>query len=272
MAPGEIARPRPGAVSPCGRHMTELQFHRDLALAVLALSVPVFAALMWTTAPYGRHARAGWGPTLPARVGWIVMECPAALLFAAIYCIGDQAPDAVPVALLLMWEFHYVNRAFVYPLRMRPGGPRMPVTIVALAFLFNVANAYLNARWIAQFGAYPPAWFGSPAFAAGTAMFVGGIAINRWADARLRALRVPGGPRYSIPDGGLFRRVSCPNYLGEMLAWAGWALATWSLAGLAFAVFTAANLLPRALAHHRWYRRRFPGYPAGRRAVIPFLL
>jgi 3-oxo-5-alpha-steroid 4-dehydrogenase 1 len=252
--------------------MTELEFHRDLGLAVLALAVPVFAALLWTTAPYGRHARAGWGPTLPARTGWIVMESPAALLFAVVYCVGDRALDAVPLSLLLLWEFHYLNRAFVYPLRMPPGGRNMPVTIVALAFLFNVVNAYLNARWISQFGAYPHAWLGSPQFVAGALLFVGGVAINRRADAELRALRVPGGPRYSMPVGGLFRHVSCPNYSGEMLAWAGWALATWSLAGLAFAVFTAANLLPRALAHHRWYRRTFPDYPAGRRAVIPFVL
>ena len=46
----------------------------------------------------------------------------------------------------------------------------------------------------------------------------------------------------------------------------------WSLAGLAFAVFTVANLLPRALATHRWYRAQFPDYPPQRRAVVPFLV
>ena len=45
-----------------------------------------------------------------------------------------------------------------------------------------------------------------------------------------------------------------------------------TLAGLAFAVFTATNLLPRALATHRWYRKRFPDYPSSRRAIIPFLV
>ena len=66
--------------------------------------------------------------------------------------------------------------------------------------------------------------------------------------------------------------VSCPNYLGEVMIWTGWAIATWSLAGLSFAVFTAANLVPRALANHRWYRETFPDYPRTRRAVIPWLL
>jgi hypothetical protein len=37
-------------------------------------------------------------------------------------------------------------------------------------------------------------------------------------------------------------------------------------------VWTAANLVPRAVAHHRWYRERFADYPAERKALVPFLL
>jgi protein-S-isoprenylcysteine O-methyltransferase Ste14 len=67
----------------------------------------------------------------------------------------------------------------------------------------------------------------------------------------------------------LFEWVSCPNYLGEIVAWAGWALATWSPAGLVFAVWTFANLAPRAWSHHRWYRSNFPEYPKERKALVP---
>ena len=91
-------------------------------------------------------------------------------------------------------------------------------------------------------------------------------------DNILLRLRKPGGSGYSIPRGGAFRYVSCPNYLGELLEWAGWALATWSLAGLAFFAYAVANLLPRALSHHRWYREKFEDYPAKRRALIPGML
>jgi protein-S-isoprenylcysteine O-methyltransferase Ste14 len=76
---------------------------------------------------------------------------------------------------------------------------------------------------------------------------------------------------YSIPRGGLFRWVSCPNYLGEIVEWLGWALLTWSPAGLAFAAWTMANLVPRARAHHRWYRERFSDYPTKRKALVPGL-
>jgi hypothetical protein len=35
---------------------------------------------------------------------------------------------------------------------------------------------------------------------------------------------------------------------------------------------TAANLVPRALSHHRWYQANFPDYPHERRALLPGLL
>jgi len=65
-------------------------------------------------------------------------------------------------------------------------------------------------------------------------------------------LRENGNSVYKIPEGGMFNLVSSPNYLGEILEWTGWAIATWSLAGLSFALWTFANLAPRALANHRW--------------------
>ena len=57
-----------------------------------------------------------------------------------------------------------------------------------------------------------------------------------------------------------------------MVEWSGWAVATWSLAGLAFALYTVANLAPRAMANHRWYRETFPDYPSDRRALVPYVL
>ena len=75
----------------------------------------------------------------------------------------------------------------------------------------------------------------------------------------------------TISGGGMFRLVSMPNYLGELVEWIGWAIATWSLAGLGFALFTAANLVPRAWSSHRWYREHYDDYPGERRAIIPFL-
>jgi hypothetical protein len=46
---------------------------------------------------------------------------------------------------------------------------------------------------------------------------------------------------------------------------------TWSLAGVAFALWTACNLIPRAKVTHEWYLNKFDDYPKERRALIPFI-
>jgi steroid 5-alpha reductase family enzyme len=79
--------------------------------------------------------------------------------------------------------------------------------------------------------------------------------------------------RYSIPRGFLFDYVSCPAYLGEMIEWVGFAIASGSPAAWCFAFFTFSNLFPRALSTHKWYITTFgDSYPKERRAVIPFLI
>jgi steroid 5-alpha reductase family enzyme len=108
-------------------------------------------------------------------------------------------------------------------------------------------------------------------FCAGVALFASGFLVHVWSDHALRNLRKPGELGYTIPRGGLFEYVSSPNYFGEIAEWSGWALASWSLPGLAFAVFTAANLVPRAHANRAWYIARFPDYPRERKRVIPFI-
>ncbi len=246
--------------------------HELAVWAELVLAAVTALSLLFVTAPYGRHRRGGWGPTIPARAGWVIMESPAVLWFAAVYAAGDHRGETVPLILFGMWQWHYLQRTLIFPLRMRASGKRMPLLVVGLAIAFNLLNGYANARWISQLGHYSNAWAADPRFGAGVALFAVGWWINVSADRALFRLRGPGETGYAIPCGGLYERVSCPNYLGEILEWCGWALATWSLAGVAFAVYTAANLVPRALDHHRWYRERFADYPARRKAVIPFVL
>ena len=49
----------------------------------------------------------------------------------------------------------------------------------------------------------------------------------------------------------MFEYVSGANFFGEMLEWIGYAVASWSLPALAFAIFTCCNIGPRAVAHHK---------------------
>ncbi len=244
----------------------------DLGIAAMFVFAAVsFVTLFFVTAPYGRHGRKGWGPEIDARLGWALMESPSIWVFAWVYFQGEAAWQAAPLVLLSLWQLHYVQRTFVFPLLMRPGAPQTLFT-VASSFAFNVLNSVLNAVAISHDPSpYPPGWLASPSFVAGAAIFLAGFTINVRSDAILRGLRRHGETGYRIPNGGLFRWVTSPNYLGEILEWTGFALAAWSLPAVAFAVFTAANLVPRGVAHHRWYHEKFPGYPRERRAIIPWV-
>lgn len=242
--------------------------HGALVAAWLGLSALTFTTLWWVTAPYGRHERAGWGPRLPARAGWVLMELPAVVVPLACAFAGTGSLAAW--VLLGAWLVHYVHRALVYPWRMRLAGRTIPLSIVAMGFGTNVVidGLVFTDLFILRPGAIDL----DPArFAAGGALFVAGLALNRHSDEVLRRLRAPGETHYAVPRGGGFRWVSSPNYLGELVEWAGFAVMAGTPAALAFAAWTASNLVPRALAHHRWYHATFPDYPPERRALLPWL-
>lgn len=251
--------------------VTEADFHGLATIAEMVLALCAFAALTLVTAPYGRHDREGWGPAISARVGWMIMESTAVVCFAVVYCLGDNALDPAPLILGGMWMLHYLYRAFVFPFRIRDGRKRMRLIVVALGVVFNTLNSYIVARWISEFGHYETGWLAGPQFMLGAATFAVGFATHYRADGMLIHLRGRGEKSYRIPSGWLYEYVACPNYLGEITEWTGYAIATWSLPGLAFALFTAANLVPRARANLRWYRRTFPDYPPDRKALIPFV-
>lgn len=222
--------------------------------------------------PYGRHNREGAGPQFDARLGWVIMESPSVILFATMYGIGANASNAVPLVFCVLWLIHYVHRTFIYPFQIRVGQANITLFVVSMGFLFNTINSYLNGRYISQVAQnYTTDWLTDPRFAIGITVFVTGFIINRQSDNILRNLRKPGEKDYKIPRGGMFKYVSCANYFGESTQWIGWAIATWSLPGLAFALWTISNLLPRARSHHRWYINHFSDYPRNRKAMIPFL-
>jgi len=242
-----------------------------LIIGWFALAAVIFVALLFFVAPYGRHVRKGWGPTLSNKLGWIVMEAAAPIVFAVCFALRSNGISLTSTVFLAMWEVHYVHRSFVYPFTLRGGNARrMPISVIGMGILFNGINGYLNGRHIFTFsGGYADSWLRDPRFIIGTVVFILGYAINRRADLILRELRKPGETGYKVSNQWLYRWVSCPNYLGEIMQWVGWAIATWSLAGLAFAVWTAANLVPRARANHTWYKNTFADYPAERKALLP---
>lgn len=254
--------------------MSEQALFTALVYGSLGVATVVAILLFFVSAPYGRHQRGGWGPLLHGTLGWVVMEAPAPIVFAWCFFHGDPARTrSLPgLVCFVLWQAHYLHRSFLFPFQRRGGHNTMPLWIAAFGFLFNTLNGYLNGRWLYTLGpALPAEWVRDPRFLGGLGLFAFGYAVNRHADWILLRLRAPGETGYKIPHGGLYRWLSCPNYFGECVEWIGWALLTGSLPGLGFAIWTAANLVPRARSHHRWYQERFPDYPKERRAIVPFV-
>ncbi len=239
--------------------------------AWMALAVGTFVVLQFVSAPYGRHVKPGWGPTVSNRLGWMVMESPGLIILPTLFFLGEAVKTPVHYILLALYVCHYLNRCLIFPLRTRTQGKRMPVAIMGSAIFFNLVNTSTMGIWLGWYATYTVAWLWSWQFILGALLFVFGVLVNVDSDNRLLRLRAPGETGYKIPQGGLFRWVSCPNLFGEMVEWIGYALMGWNVAVLGFAVWTFANLAPRARDHHRWYLEKFAEYPKGRRAVIPFL-
>jgi len=251
--------------------MNESQFS-TLTWLWIATGLLVLPLTLWITAPFGRHSHSRFGPRIGNRWGWLIMESPALWCFTLVFLQGIS--NGRPTAWLLwtLWMVHYVNRGLIFPLRTRTEGKLIPVLVVVSGCGFQIVNGYLNGMALTTFGtAYTAEWLTRPMFWIGFIVFAMGWCVNIWSDEILLRLRKPGGAGYNIPVGGLFKWVSCPNFLGEMVQWLGWAIMCWNLAAVSFAVWTVANLLPRARAHHRWYRQQFSNYPERRKAVFPGL-
>lgn len=145
----------------------------------------------------------------------------------------------------------------------------MPLIVVLSGIVFNVGNASLNGVYLATEPIDP-----SVRVVVGVLIMVFGALLNVDHDYYLIGLRKEARTKtYVVPQFRLFQLVSCANLFAEMVEWTGFAIAAYpSLPALSFALWTFFNLVPRGIAHHRWYKRQFPDYPPHRRAIIPFLL
>lgn len=262
------------------------KLYQTMAVVMIVTGFFVAICLQKWQAMYGRYAgtnRSWWmGPPVPARLAWFVQECPAVLvplsLLLVLRVLDVNSRWVFPLGFntntLLMGLFllHYSQRAFLFPLLIRGGKPT-PFLIMMLAVVFCAYNGSMQyaALTSAHFD-HNSRWTQLRIFA-GCAVFFAGMWINIQADASLRNLRKSANDKsYKIPHGGMFDYVTAANYFGESIEWFGFALACWNLAALAFAIFTACNLGPRAVQHHAWYKQRFPNYPRNRTAYVPFLL
>jgi 3-oxo-5-alpha-steroid 4-dehydrogenase 1 len=240
-------------------------------ILILSLAGIVFLLLFYISAPYGKFLRKGWGPSVRSKWAWLIMEAPSPLLMAYFFLASDQ--KVLPQFIFIcLWLSHYIHRTLIYPFTQSGSNKSYPLILVFMAFIFNCFNGFMNGYGVFHQMSYDLSWLGSWQFITGFLIFLTGFIINKTADEKLRTLRNGNREEYVLPKGWFFNYISCPHYFGEIIEWGGWAILTWSLPGFAFFIFTFANLFPRGMASHKWYKQKFADYPSGRKAIIPFVI
>ena len=232
-----------------------LQTFNIFLLAMSAVAVLVFVCLFKVDAGYGKFFDRKWGPAVNNKLGWVLMESPVFIAMILLWAFSDRRADIVRLVFLIIFEIHYFQRSFIFPMLIR-GKSMMPLSIILMGVIFNTLNALMQGGWIFYISPverYTADWLTSIPFIAGTILFIIGMFVNIQSDSIIRHLRKPGDRRHYLPVKGMFRYVSSANYFGELLEWTGFAILTWSAAGAVFALWTFANLAPRAVRIHERY-------------------
>jgi len=187
-------------------------------------------AVYLISAPYGRYSPSqqrtniNWGFLVPPKIAWFIMESPNLWMMGLVFVIaksfnlciiyGSEKGDSYLPNLILIICFltHYINRSVIYPLQMQ-GGNSMPISVMLLAFAYCSWNGFNQAVSLLVVTKYPVGWIFSIQFILGIALFICSFYINISSDKYLLSLKKEKSLNsYSIPHGGLFELISCPNY------------------------------------------------------------
>lgn len=242
-------------------HLSSIEFFHNFLFVMALIGFVVFVALYFVDAGYGKMRTEKWGPAINNKVGWFLMEVPVFIGMLYLWGISPVRGHIPYLLFFLLFEMHYFQRSFVFPMLMRGNG-KMPIVIMGLSVLWNLINGYIQGYWLFHFAPiyrpYDASWVSDPRFIIGTVIFITGFAINLHSDYVIRHLRKPGDTNHYLPKKGLYKYVTSANYFGEITEWLGFAILTWSWAGVLFLWFTCCNLVPRAHSIYLRYEKEFP--------------
>ncbi len=142
---------------------------------MFCLAVLVFVVLQRVTAGYGMMYNRKWGPTVNNRLGWVLMEAPSFIAMLLLWIFSPRASSPALIVMALLFEVHYFQRSFLFPMLIR-GANRMPLVIIICGVVFNIINAYMIGGWlfyVSPADTYPVSWLWSPLFILGTVIFLG---------------------------------------------------------------------------------------------------
>ena len=271
---------------------TEDNFNYYIQLCFLILDIPIFLCLLFIKAYYGKFFNSNSEetnciqqmlrkifPVIPSRISWIIQECPCVFvtIFYLIYYHSELTLRKILV--ILPFLIHYIHRTFIFPFVIH-SSKNNPLEITLMAFTFCLFNAIMINRSVLYYSLYEiNFWL---YYIYGLITFACGMYINIFSDYSMIKQRNANkeqetGSKYIIPRGFMYELISCPNYFGELTEWLGFFVLSNTFSGLVFFVSTFANLFPRAIQYHEWYKNKFKDQfstdkdLSSRKAIAPFL-
>ena len=183
----------------------------------LGIAIFTFILLFFISAPYGRHNRGGWGFQVDNKLGWIIMELVSPFALSWFFITGEGLKNSAVYIFYALWMLHYAYRSLYFPFQLNTKGKTMPISIVIMAVFFNSINGSTNGYFFGNYGIdYSNYEFLSFQFISGASLFLLGFVIHFKSDRILIGLR-KNNNGYVVPNKFLFKYVSSPNYLGEII-------------------------------------------------------
>ena len=253
----------------------DLNFY--IQMGFLILDIPIFLCLLFIKAYYGKFFSSQSEdsnciqkilrkifPVIPSRISWIIQECPC--VFVTIFFLIYYFKNLNFKNLLVICPFvlHYIHRTFIFPFMIQ-SSKNNPLEITLMAFTFCLFNGFMINRSIfCQIIDYEEKIFWLN-YIFGLTTFGLGMYINIHSDYSMikqRNANQDKTNKYIIP---------------ELTEWLGFFILSNSFSGLVFFISTFANLFPRAIQYHQWYKNKFKEdfstdkNLSERKAIVPFL-
>ncbi|KAI8955802.1 3-oxo-5-alpha-steroid 4-dehydrogenase-domain-containing protein [Xylaria longipes] len=190
---------------------------------------------------------------------------------------ASGALTSVQQAAFAMIMAHFVKRELEVLFVHKFSANTMPAAfIVRNSFFYWVFAGLLGALEI--YAPFSPAaraepFLSEPSDVLGLALYVVGELCNANVHWYLATLRKPGETARKIPTGLGFNLVTCPNYMFEIIAWAGIILVTRSPSLILFITIGSYFMYIWALGKEKAYRKQFGDkYKKKRFVVLPYFL
>lgn len=220
--------------------------------------------------PYGKNYTRGkaWLKIeVNDRLAYLLANIPGPIIYIMLKVLWPRG-QLFEISSILYISY-YIHRAIIYPFFRHKQSKPWPLESLLYFAITNFLEGSIAARIQVFETKNFPIILQLPCALAFIALAI----VTGYYDYYICSLRTHNDSGYRIPTGTLFKYVSGPNYLTELLMWCVYMLfVSFNMQGCAFGMWLLVNITGRAEATHAWYQSFFKSkYPQDRTAYIPFV-